>query len=672
MKYFLLWRRLEVNAMFTKLALRNVKRQVGNYLIYFITVTLTVALMFAIHNVIFSEQLLAFSTSFKEMNSALIMLSSLIAIVCAFVLGYATSFMLRLRKREFGTYLTLGMTRKNILIVFIVETMIMGIAALILGIVLGLFLYQGLMLVMTNLMDMEFAFATYSLKGLILTVVLVVCIFILASVTSAMYLRKVSVYELIHGDKKSEKNVKHPFLWLCLAVISLASIITFIILFSNEITTAMNTGRANGGAMFSYLFAIALTMIVFHTGLAKCLVSLMLKNKKLCSHGTNTFVLRQLSGRLSANALMAGALSFLIAFAIIGANVSFTQKISEETNLNRLIPFDVVGSFDLEDDEQEVISIEKAKNIIEGYVPIKNVLPYCTYTDGDGELTQKYTQYTGQNYSDITDIFMKQSEFNKYAKSLGKPTVTGEDKFYIMINTPFESDFANATLTRNGQTCSFGGMLENYPRISLGYFIVIVPDSLTEGMKIENQLYGIDLENNDFDAEAMMADLTYTTEIHDEEMGNFKVSRTDFMVKEYNRIQNNSTSAILVIGAIYVAVVFVFLAMAILALKTLAGISEDRQKYSILYRLGAGENEQRKALFAQTLSFFSLPFIVPLLMSIPSAIICANIMKFGGLPDIIANVYINAIFIAIAMILIYILYFTATYLILRKNIIYRN
>ena len=112
---------------------------------------------------------------------------------------------------------------------------------------------------------------------------------------------------LIHGDKKSEKNVKHPFLWLCLAVISLASIITFIILFSNEITTAMNTGRANGGAMFSYLFAIALTMIVFHTGLAKCLVSLMLKNKKLCSHGTNTFVLRQLSGRLSANALMAGA-----------------------------------------------------------------------------------------------------------------------------------------------------------------------------------------------------------------------------------------------------------------------------------------------------------------------------------------------------------------------------
>ena len=137
-------------------------------------------------------------------------------------------------------------------------------------------------------------------------------------------------------------------------------------------------------------------------------------------------------------------------------------------------------------------------------------------------------------------------------------------------------------------------------------------------------------------------------------------------------MQNNSTSAILVIGAIYVAVVFVFLAMAVLALKTLAGISEDKRKYEILFRLGAGEHEQRRALFRQTLSFFSMPFIVPLLMSIPSAIICANIMKFAGFEDVVSSVYINSALIAAAMVLIYVLYFAATYLISRRNIIYRN
>lgn len=658
--------------MFAKLALRNVRRQVGNYLIYFITVTLTVALMFAIHNCIFSEQLLAFSASFKEMNSALIMLSVLVAIVSAFVLGYATSFMLRLRKREFGTYLTLGMTRKNILLIFILETMIMGVAALALGIALGLFLYQGLMLIMTNLMDMQFAFAAYSLKGLILTAALVLGIFVLASITSAMYLRKVSVYELIHGDKKSEKNVKHPLLWLGVTLISLAGMIACIILFSDEITTAMKTGIASGGAMFGYLFALAIAIMIFHAGLAKSLISLMLKRKKLCAKGTNTFVLRQLSGKLSSNALMAGALAFLISFAIIGANVSFTQKVSEETSLNRMVPFDIVGSFDASGKGQEAISIEEAENIIEKYADIKSILPYCTYTDGTGELTQKYTRYSGEYYSDLTDIFMKQSEFNKYAEALGKPVVTGNDKFYILVNTPFEADFTGAVLTRDGKSCGFGGLLENYPRISLGYFIVIVPDALIEGMNILNQLYGINLENNDFDAEALLADLTYTVEMHEDEIGDFKIARTDFMVKEYNRIQNNSTSAVLVIGAIYVAVVFVFLAMAILALKTLAGISEDRRRYGIIFRLGAGEKEQRNALFRQTLSFFSLPFVVPLLMSIPSAVICANIMNFAGFADIMSDVYINSALIAAAMVLIYILYFAATYLISRRNIIYRN
>ena len=43
--------------MFVKLALRNVKRQVGNYLVYFITVSLTVAMMFAVNSAIFSPAL---------------------------------------------------------------------------------------------------------------------------------------------------------------------------------------------------------------------------------------------------------------------------------------------------------------------------------------------------------------------------------------------------------------------------------------------------------------------------------------------------------------------------------------------------------------------------------------------------------------------------------------
>mgnify|MGYP006910807340 CR=1 FL=1 len=104
--------------MFAKLAFRNVKRQIGNYLIYFITVSITVALMFAVNSVIFNTQLQAYASTIQTLRSALIMITVFVSLIVAFVLGYATSFMLKLRKREFGTYLTLGMTRKNILSIF--------------------------------------------------------------------------------------------------------------------------------------------------------------------------------------------------------------------------------------------------------------------------------------------------------------------------------------------------------------------------------------------------------------------------------------------------------------------------------------------------------------------------------------------------------------------------
>ena len=85
--------------MLTKLAARNVKRQIGNYLIYFITVTLTVSLMFAMNNIIYSEQLMQIAQD-TGMVESLIGISVVVAVIVAFVLGYATSFMLKLRKRR--------------------------------------------------------------------------------------------------------------------------------------------------------------------------------------------------------------------------------------------------------------------------------------------------------------------------------------------------------------------------------------------------------------------------------------------------------------------------------------------------------------------------------------------------------------------------------------------
>ncbi len=119
------------------------------------------------------------------------------------------------------------------------------------------------------------------------------------------------------------------------------------------------------------------------------------------------------------------------------------------------------------------------------------------------------------------------------------------------------------------------------------------------------------------------------------------------------------------------AVIFVFLAMAVLALKTLAGLSEDKRKYEVLFRLGTGERQQEKTLFCQIFSFFFLPFALPLLLSIPTSCFCAKIMHMAGHEGHLKEIYFNTGMIAVVLTVVYLLYFLATYLISKRNTVYR-
>ncbi|PNT93419.1 ABC transporter permease [Clostridium thermosuccinogenes] len=653
--------------MFIKLASRNVKRQIGNYMIYFITVSLTVALMFAINNVIFSKKLQEYAAQMEMLRTGLIGITIFISLIVSFVLSYGTSFILKLRKREFGTYLTLGMTRKNILTIFVLETLILCIAALATGIVLGLFIYQGLMGLLTYLMEVEYVFADYSMEGMTFTIVMVTAVFLLSSVTSAIYLKRVSIYQLIHGDRMVEKRVKHPVFWMTLTLISLAGIVGSCIAFYKVIEHLfLSDGNASEWPIMGCMVVLAVTVVTFHTGFARSVVNLMLKNRKLCCRGTNIFVLRQLSGKLSANSIMAGALAFLIAFAAIGANVSFSQKITEQAVLNKFYPFDISAILDAY--EENPIGLEEAREIILRYAGIEKEIDFNIYATGDNYL-HGFTIWSGENFKRVKDSFIRESDINRLNAALGWEPIDLKGGFVIMSDIPqvMNMDFSSAELTLNGKTYSCTGKTDVMPLRAYFFFAAIVPDEAVEGLDIQTQCASFDLKDEKFDAHGLQSELSYSTN------GNgFTFMRSDYKIKEYERLQRSSSTAIFIISTLYMAVVFVFMSMAILALKTLSGMSEDRRRYDVLFRLGAGEREQSKTLFLQIFSFFFLPFAIPLLLNIPAGITCSRIMELGGLMKQSGEILVTTVLITTVMAAIYLLYFGATYLIAKHNIVRTN
>lgn len=659
--------------MFFKIALRNVKRQMGNYLIYFITVAMTVSLIFSVNNVIFSRQMIEKAETMENLASGLIIITVFVSLIVAFVLGYATSFMLKLRKKEFGTYLTLGMTRKNILSVFIAETMFMCITALAAGIGAGLFIYQAMMAFITKLMEIDITMADYSVKGLILTIILVLGVFVLSSLTSAFYLKNVKIYDLIYGDRHVKRSVRYPALWMTFSLCSLAAMAVSLVMFNSDAKSLIK-GMSSGNMMIVSIVVFALSLIVFHIAASKSIVNIMLKNKRFCSKGTNTFTLRQLSGKLNSNAVIAGIISFLIAFAIIGANVAFCQKISDELSIEKNYPFDITLMKDSirTGDGISPISVEEGERIIEKYNDIEKKIPYVIYDTGNNYL-HGFTKWSGQGYEGLNDTVISESDFNRLWTALGNRSIELNGEFMIVPGTGVQvesNDFSHAELSLGGKLYKYKGMIEN-AKVFMDYFTAVVPDEAVKGLDIEGNCISYTLKNERYDAVSMHGELSY--EIREESGGvSYNYLNSQYDIKEYERIDRNNFSAVFVTGALYIAVVFILMAMAVIALKTLSGINEDKRRYSILFQLGAGEKQQCRSLFRQIFSFFFLPFALPVIMSFPVSYLCAEIMQMAGIDKEYTKIYMISFIITIAAVIIYTLYFMATYLVAKRNVISRQ
>ena len=110
----------------SKLSLRNAKRQTEDYLVYFATIIMAAALLYAFNGMIFSREI-------KELSSGLSMLTPMIvlasmAVVCIFgwLVSYAANFMLTRRSRELGLYILIGLENQQVARLFFLENLAVG------------------------------------------------------------------------------------------------------------------------------------------------------------------------------------------------------------------------------------------------------------------------------------------------------------------------------------------------------------------------------------------------------------------------------------------------------------------------------------------------------------------------------------------------------------------
>ena len=143
--------------MLFKLSIKNMKKSFKDYAIYFLTLVLGVAIFYMFNSLDSQEAMLQVSNSTRDIIKLMVNMLGYVSVFVAVVLGllivYANNFLINRRKKEFGIYMTLGMGKRQISKIIILETIFVGIISLIVGLVIGIFASQFMSVLLAKMFE---------------------------------------------------------------------------------------------------------------------------------------------------------------------------------------------------------------------------------------------------------------------------------------------------------------------------------------------------------------------------------------------------------------------------------------------------------------------------------------------------------------------------------------
>lgn len=309
--------------MLVKLALRNVRRSARDYALYFVTVALGVAVFYAFNTVNDQAVLLdALSAGSLRMlallNMMLRLLSGVVVCVLGFLVVYANRFLIRRRRREFGTYLVLGMSAWRVSRVLLYETMMVGLASLMVGLGLGLALSQVLSFATAALMGStmtKYHFVA-SPDAALFTIACFAAIFIVSALIGILYVRRCRLVSLLSVHQANEGRVK-----VNMRVRALAFAASLVVMGCAYWQLAVN-----GMLEIDAHFAAATVLMIFGTflffwGVAGFAVALLQRFPRVYFRGLSCFTTRQLSSKINTAFASMSVVSIMLFFALTISSV---------------------------------------------------------------------------------------------------------------------------------------------------------------------------------------------------------------------------------------------------------------------------------------------------------------------------------------------------------------
>ena len=661
--------------MLYKLSFANIKKSFKDYAIYFTTLILGVCIFYIFNSMDSQTAMLEVSTKKSEVIDLLTQLLSAVSVFVSFILGfliiYASRFLIKKRNKEFGIYMTLGMSKRKISLILLIETFIIGLISLGVGLLLGIVISQITSIFIANMFEADMAQFAFNISksAIIKTIVYFGIIYSIVMIFNTIIVNKNKLINLLQASKKGE-NIKVKNGVVCIIIF----IISIILLASAYYMVTGGIEKLMQHSVSILLLPIGLGVlgtILFFYSLSGMILKILSKMKKVYYSKLNTFVFKQINSKINTMVVSISVICIMLFVTLCLLSSALTIKNYFNNSINKFAPVDIelVGQYtestpniDIKDfinSDDEVKNNTKDHTTINIYEDLK-----FTYGKSLGEYYKTVKSKYPYIRFDNTVSIVTMSDYKKLAKVYHLEPIDLKDGEYAIVSN-YETKLYQETINRNSILTIFGKELKPYNKIVDGFLFIsgnpsnlgffVVNDNVVEQGKEYATMLLCNYKTNDkkvIDSiEKKLFDYTpnYNT---------MKDSRVDI------KSASVGLSAIVTFIGLYLGIIFLISSSAILALKSLSDCIDDKNKYKVLRQIGADEKEINKALFKQTLIFFMMPLSLAIVHTIVGLEFCKYILNSIGVMNILNGSVMTFIF----LIIIYGIYFVITYL-NSKNII---
>ena len=662
---------------FFKLIIKNVHKNLRDYLIYFLTLMLAVSLFYAFNSIsdqpAFSEMSMTRALLYEQLDKMISVLSVVISLVLAFLIIYANQFLLKRRKKELGIYMMLGMKKGRISRIFAGETFCVGVIALGVGLIFGFILSQGASLIALKLFAIELDKyqLVFSIGAFQQTVICFALIFFIVMLFNVWSVSNVQLISLLTASRKNENiNTENHVFPVLMFVLSFFCIGTAGILFYRN-------GILPSRKKISFQIAgiaLAIGSFLLFYSLVAVFSQFASSNKKFYLKGLNTFLVRQIGSKIRTNYVIMTIVCGLLTITICAVSIGSSTALAMNELAQSATPYDlnVLSDVDIDGDSSIADYLATCDIQITDYAEnMKQISIYeadMTYAElFEGQKVNLWAIDEAMPEIKVSAISI--SDFNLALSMQGKEPITLKAGEYL-LNCNYKGTFQYISeALRNHPELTIGGITlrraseellqETYYMTSVGNNdrgTLIVPDSVAATLPKDINVLLVQYKQGINTSEVLQKMIP----IGLDETHGYRYTEKNMMYDMFYGI-----NALVTFLCCYIGLVFLLVCAALLALKQLTETTDNIYRYNLLQKLGAKRRQINRALYAQTAVFFAVPLAVAGIYSI------LLVGKGMEIVEEFMNLHIstNVGITVVLFLIVYGSYFLATYLSCKRMVI---